>query len=691
MAGFPAGGGLTVLTGAPLLTATYDGVTDNWFGLQAQLFAACKTNTSGNYQATQSLNGLVAISKPLVIPPGLILGGVGDIEQALDAGSAPLPAIVGSGIVPVSSWAPAVPNTILTTDTITGAAGSGVITVQSTTGFGTYNGSPVSVGNPATYIITTFGGVLSGTYTGVSGSTLTGSSNGSGVHTHAAAAIQQAFAISNITIAGTGPYVVTVTTSINHGYYAGQPVFVVGAAYNATAPTFQVNGSWCITSVPSPTTFTYVVSGNPTGSGFSSLAAAATGPIDCLTFQGGLGVSGSALSAAQYSRIVNVQLFPGTTVSRGNHWGNADSKLEHVLIYGGISACHDSDSNVPVNSTRSSIYNECYFEQPSTNLGYSYYEWGNNWRVTDLYKTGGTVFLKGGNCTIVQGHYAGGGAQGGLYASNIRILKNDDISNISVDSFHANGSQLISNEQGAAATNPAAVLSNCSYYNSTNSSTKPVFKNIPPAGVGANQQVPLKITGNHSVDAAASFPFGSLLSNFSTLDKLDDIDMSPQALSSATLFVAGTNGGSYPGFQGLDISTAGVPYRTSQTVSSSATTPVGAASATPIQNLSIANIPPGVYNLAATVSVTQGASAGAIDIFAVATAGAVSQLPSCGGNAGANNPICLSLDSTILVTSTATIVIQCYDAGASGCTVQNTSPAHAQIAATTMTLTPLPC
>lgn len=73
---------------------------------------------------------------------------------------------------------------------------------------------------------------------------------------------------------------ITCTTSTNHGFSVGNQIFIKGTTSSGTNPP---NGTWTITSIVSPTQFTFVVNNAPTGTitatTTSSLYPISTGPF----------------------------------------------------------------------------------------------------------------------------------------------------------------------------------------------------------------------------------------------------------------------------------------------------------------------------------------------------------------------------------------------------------------------------
>ena len=72
------------------------------------------------------------------------------------------------------------------------------------------------------------------------------------------AKISLAVSASAMTYSGT---TITVTTAAVHGLYPGTPIIIRGI----TATTNPPNGNWVISSVPTPSTFTFVAAATPTG------------------------------------------------------------------------------------------------------------------------------------------------------------------------------------------------------------------------------------------------------------------------------------------------------------------------------------------------------------------------------------------------------------------------------------------
>jgi hypothetical protein len=121
-----------------------------------------------------------------------------------------------------------------------------IVTVQETTNQladGTFAVTSVPNTNTFTYVAK---GVVSGSILD-SGST---ASYGGGLYDFSS------IAVSGITSNGATPSVITVTTGNTHGLLPGTPVVIAGATISTS-----LNGNWVITTVPTPTTFTFTASG----------------------------------------------------------------------------------------------------------------------------------------------------------------------------------------------------------------------------------------------------------------------------------------------------------------------------------------------------------------------------------------------------------------------------------------------
>lgn len=214
-------------------------------------------------------------------------------------------------------------NSPLTITDVTATNGSRTITVNTTT--------PPAAGTPVYILDTTFAGadglfivdsIVAGTsfsytakirFTGTTGSIFvsgTTSAYQGTVYTGAA------IGISSITNSGTA---VTITTSVPHGLALGNELALTGTSASTNAP----NGSWVVSTVTSPTVFSFQVTNAPTGSiTGGTLYCRPTGTFNHRPFDGGVTFSTNAQShnqqmIRQTRRYFRYQSGKGIQISTG--------------------------------------------------------------------------------------------------------------------------------------------------------------------------------------------------------------------------------------------------------------------------------------------------------------------------------------------------------------------------------------
>lgn len=129
-----------------------------------------------------------------------------------------------------------------------------------------------------------------------------------------------------------------------------------------------------------------------------------------------------------------------------------------------------------------------------------------------------------------------------------------------------------------------------------------------------------------------------------------------------------------------------IPNPLNYTASASTTQAISGASATAITSLTTATLQPGTYELAATVTLLNGATAGSVDAWAQMVSGTATGLPSLNKYFVASIRDCIVLTGTFTVTAAGAVEIMIQSAASQTMTVENNTANASKANATSVSV-----